>query len=385
MSNIELQRWLQLSLAYQFSAPRLKVLWQHAGTIAALQQLSTEQYFALELPEERYAAFARWQCGAIDSEVSRLVDTVLDWAAQPSHSVIPIGSDSYPPLLATCIDAPPQLFVRGDPALLRLPQIALVGSRNPTADGRRHARKFAGDLVQCGYQVTSGLARGIDAESHRGALEGGGKTIAVLGTGLANIYPASNHALAEQIVSQGALVSELPPAAGPDAWHFPERNRIISGLSHGVLVIEAAEHSGSLITARLAGELGREVFALPGSINNPMTRGCHKLIRQGARLIESADEIIDELPSLVAWEKQRTNAQMSSVCPVVTAKCKKKPALADGAASILQHIGYDPITVDMLAVRSDVLMTELLPQLLQLELQGYVELREQGYVLSSEG
>lgn len=383
MTNTALQRWLQLTLSYQFSAPRLRVLWSHAGSIEALQQLSPADYLALDLPTEKSAAFVRWQRGHIDATVSRLVDSVLEWSAKPLHHIIHFGAAEYPPLLATCVDAPPHLFVRGDVALLQLPQFAMVGSRHPTVDGRRHARKFAGDLVQRGYQITSGLARGIDAESHRGALESGGKTIAVLGSGLDTIYPPSHHALAEEIVAQGALVSELPPAVGPEVWHFPERNRIISGLSHGVLVVEAAEQSGSLITARLAAEQGREVFAIPGSINNPMTRGCHKLIRQGAKLVENADEIMEELPTLVAWEQARTHAPTAQ--QPGSQKRSKQQVLPEGAARILPHIGYDIVTVDTLALHSELPINELLPCLLQLELQGYIEMREHGYVLSGQG
>ncbi|MES2604526.1 MAG: DNA-processing protein DprA [Pseudomonadota bacterium] len=384
MPTTELQRWLQLTLSYAFNTARLKTLLLHAGSIESLQQLTPSTYLSLGLPAELWDVLARWQQGVVDVAVLRLVDAVLQWSAKPSHAVICLGTSDYPELLATCIDPPPQLFVRGDVSLLQLPQIAIVGSRKPTADGRRHARNFAGALVKRGYQITSGLALGIDAESHRGALEHGGKTIAVLGTGLANIYPPTHDTLADQIAEHGALVSELPPQAGPDPWHFPERNRIISGLSHGVLVVEAAERSGSLITARLAAEQGREVFAIPGSINNPMARGCHRLIRQGAKLIEKADEIFEELPALVAWEQQRTvNAPATK--PQTASKPRSRAALPDSASTVLPHIGYDPVTLDALVLHSGQAVTDLLPCLLQLELSGHIEMQEHGYVLSGKG
>jgi DNA processing protein len=386
MSITELQRWLQLSLSYTFNAGRLKTLLLQAGSVDELLHLLPSTYSALGLPAAKWENFARWQQGAVDTAVQRLVDTALQWATQPRQTVLTLDAALYPPLLATCLDAPPQLFVRGDPALLKLPQLAMVGSRKPSVDGRRHARRFAGSLVKRGYQITSGLALGIDAESHQGALESGGKTIAVLGTGLANIYPHSNSKLADAIAESGALVSEFPPGAGPDAWHFPERNRIISGLSHGVLVVEAAERSGSLITARTAAEQGREVFAIPGSINNPLTRGCHKLIRQGAKLVENADEILEELPALLAWE-QAQNAVVSS--DTVEARAATTPnnkaQVPPAAKPLLRQIGYDPVTLDTLGLQCGLPVPQLLPCLLQLELLGLIELREQGYVLSGKG
>jgi len=385
MQTPELQRWLQLTLAYIFDAARLKQLRMAVPVIETLTGISYATYCEWGMPVHAWPQFSAWQGGMIEPKVARLVDESLEWVTQPAHSVIAFGDPGYPPLLATCIDAPPQLFVWGDPDLLALPQIAMVGSRKPSVDGCRHARRFAAALVERGYQITSGLALGIDTESHRGALESAGKTIAVLGSGLANIYPKSNIALAEQIAQLGAVVSEFPPGTRADNWHFPERNRIISGLSHGVLVVEAAEQSGSLITARLAAEQGREVFAIPGSINNPLSRGCHRLIRQGAKLVEAAEEIIEELPALVAWERSQT---------VLPAKpchsMRKDPSLAPAelpplAQSVLQHIGYDPVSLDGLLLHCEVTAAELLPVLTQLELSGLVELREQAYVLSARG
>ena len=217
------------------------------------------------------------------------------WLAGAGRSLVTWGSPGYPALLASIEDAPLTLFVEGDAGALALPQLAIVGSRNPTQIGRDTASQFAKHLAASGLAITSGLALGIDAAAHRGALLGPGRTIAVLGCGLDRIYPRENTELARQIVASGALVSDLPTGVPPLKQHFPRRNRIISGLSVGTLVVEAALQSGSLITARLAGEQGREVFAIPGSIHSPLSRGCHRLIRQGAKLVESVDDIFPEL------------------------------------------------------------------------------------------
>ncbi len=379
----ELQRWLQLTLAYKLNAAHLRQLRQSAPTLDALLAVTHATYCQWLMPAHAWPHFCAWQQGKVDAAVQRSVDESLQWSTQPTQAVIAFGDSRYPPLLATCIDAPPQLFVRGDPLLLSLPQIALVGSRKPSVDGRKHAQRFAAALVERGYQITSGLALGIDTESHRGALESAGKTIAVLGSGLARIYPKSNIALAEQIARQGAVVSEFPPETNAYPGHFPERNRIISGLSHGVLVVEAAEQSGSLITARLAAEQGREVFAIPGSINNPLTRGCHRLIRQGAKLVESPAEIIEELPALLAWERsqqRQTATQQPASDETVAQSHAKLPAMAK---AVLQHIGYDPISLESLLCHMGVSAAELLPVLTQLELSGVVALQDHAYVLSA--
>ncbi len=207
--------------------------------------------------------------------------------------LLPLSDPLYPPLLRQIPDPPIALFVRGDATLLSEPQLAMVGSRNPSVEGRRNAEEFAEYLAKCGLVITSGMALGIDAASHKGALKGG-KTVAVWGTGLDKAYPPRNRELAEEIIAKGVVVSEFPPGTPPLPTHFPRRNRIISGLAVGTLVVEAAKQSGSLITARLASEQGREVFAIPGSIHNPMARGCHRLLRDGAKLVESAGDILEE-------------------------------------------------------------------------------------------
>ncbi len=215
------------------------------------------------------------------------------------------GSAEYPPLLARIPDAPLVLYVEGDDTALCLPQLAIVGSRNPTALGRDTATQFALHLARAGLVVTSGLALGIDAAAHRGALNAGARTVAVVGRGLDAVYPRENAALAREIIEQqGVLVTDLPVGTPPLKHNFPRRNRILSGLAVGTLVVEAALQSGSLITARLAGDQGREVFAIPGSIHNPMVRGCHKLLRQGARLVETVDDIFAELEPIIGEMRQ---------------------------------------------------------------------------------
>jgi DNA processing protein len=223
-----------------------------------------------------------------------------DLAAIDKHGLKLIAPDSplYPPLLMTIDQAPTVLFVRGDPAVLAAPQLAVIGSRHPTALGERTARDFAFHFASLGLVVTSGLALGIDAAGHRAALLAGGKTVAVCACGLDRIYPERHADLADDIATSGALVSEFPPGTPPLASHFPRRNRLISGLSVGVLVVEAAARSGSLVTARYAAEQGREVFAIPGSIHSPLSRGCHQLLRQGATLVECADDVLSELKNI---------------------------------------------------------------------------------------
>ena len=223
------------------------------------------------------------------------VDVDLAWLEQPGTEIILFNDNSYPPLLKTITDPPPLLFVIGDAAILKQKQLAMVGSRHPTPGGRETAHDFALHLATNGIVITSGLALGIDGASHEGALAAGGLTVAVAGNGLDRVYPARHRELAHRISENGALVSEFPPGTAPVASNFPRRNRIISGLSMGVLVVEAALHSGSLITARTAIEQGREVFAVPGSIHNPQAKGCNSLIRQGAKLVETATDIFEEL------------------------------------------------------------------------------------------
>ena len=237
---------------------------------------------------------------ALAREIAKGVDeaahqAALAWLNEPGNHFIPHADPAYPEALRNLPDPPAWLYIKGDPAWLARPAIAIVGSRNATPQGRRDARAFAQALAEAGITVISGLAEGIDAAAHEGGLSGQGRSVAVVGTGLDRVYPAKNRELAHKLAENGAIVSEFALGTQPRPGHFPRRNRIISGLALGTLVIEAAPDSGSLITAKLAAEQGREVFALPGSIHSPLSRGCHALIKQGAKLVESAEDILEEL------------------------------------------------------------------------------------------
>ncbi len=309
---------------------------------------------ALQAPDTvRIGADRRW----VDSECIRLID-----AAGPL----------YPPQLAQAPGAPAVLYVKGDAGCLTTPQLAMVGSRHPTLPGERTARAFASTLAGAGLTITSGLAIGIDAASHEGALETGGATIAVLGTGIDVIYPRQHRTLAARIAERGALVSEFPPGSPPIRANFPRRNRIISGLCLGTLVVEAARHSGSLITARLALEQGREVFAIPGSIHNPLARGCHALIRSGAKLVECVDDILREL-KFSSIKQDDTRVPRDCGAGGATA------ARLDKAYKILlDALGFEPASLDMLVDRTGLPSQSVAAMLLYLELEDVVGLHSGG-------
>jgi len=293
------------------------------------------------------------------------VDEDLTWLAGDCNHFIPIDSPDYPSLLRDIPDPPLGLFVHGAPGVLTLPQLAMVGSRNPTAGGARTARDFAKHLASVGLTITSGLAVGIDAAAHQGALDGGGVTIAVTATGLDRVYPARHRELAHRIAERGALVSEFPPGTPPLPGHFPRRNRVISGLAVGTLVVEAALKSGSLITARLAVEQGREVFAIPGSIHNPLARGCHALIRQGAKLVETAEDIAEELGAQFAG---LSGQMVDQATPPQGDDLLQDPDYGQ----LLAAMGHDPMTVDGLVARTGFAAEVVSSMLLLLELRGHV-------------
>ncbi|MEK6551570.1 MAG: DNA-processing protein DprA [Pseudomonadota bacterium] len=300
-----------------------------------------------------------------DGPDSAAVEATLAWLAEPGHHLLTLLDPDYPPLLRQIPDPPLALYVIGDRACLSLPQLAVVGSRNPTPGGRENARAFARSLAGAGLAITSGLALGIDGEAHRGALDAGGCTIAVTGTGLDRVYPAAHRDLAHDIAGRGALVSEFALGSPPKAEHFPVRNRIISGLSFGTLTVEAAERSGSLITARLAGEQGREVFAIPGSIHSPQARGCHRLIRQGAKLVETAQDILEELAALASFSAIAAAGAAASETP--------RPGPADiEAQKVLAAFGHDAADVDQLVMRSGLTADVVSSILLRLELAALV-------------
>ena len=293
------------------------------------------------------------------------VENDLAWFAQPDRHIITLHDPLYPELLKQIADPPSLLFVQGDVSLLSQWQIAVVGSRNPSASGRDTAYEFARYLAQGGITINSGLAMGIDAAAHQGALAAQGKTVAVIGTGLDRVYPAKHRDLAHDIAKTGVIVSEFALGTAPRAENFPRRNRIISGLSLGTLVVEAAVRSGSLITARMALEQGREVFAIPGSIHNPLARGCHQLIRDGAKLVETAADIIEELGAL------------AGVVPTIDTPIKEsgntKFEADDDYQLLFEFLGYDPIEIDKLTEQCRLTAEAVSSMLLLLELEGQVE------------
>ncbi len=341
---------------------RFARLLDHFGSAAAAFAAGRDEWGRLELPTAtlEYLSAPNW----------RGVEQDLAWLEQSGNHLLALGDPRYPPLLRQIPYPPPLLFVRGDPGCLRAPQLAIVGARNPTPLGRETAHRFAAYLAGVGMVITSGLALGIDAAAHQGALSSSGRTIAVMGASLDRVYPAKHRDLAHAIAEQGALVSEFPIGTAPSAGNFPQRNRLISGLALGVLVVEAAAQSGSLITARQAVEQGREVFAIPGSIHNPLAKGCHALIRQGAKLVETAADILEELGSLAAAGAE-TFASPMAASPSVANPSAANP-LDDDYRQLLTAIGEDPASVDGLVERCGLTAEVLSSMLLILELEGYV-------------
>lgn len=349
-----------------------------------------EAVFAAGLPALRNAVGSTLAERLVGHDSSAEVEKALAWAAEPGNRIVTLADPEYPQALLDCADPPILLYAKGDVACLNRPAIAIVGSRNATRQGEANAEAFAAHLAGAGLTVVSGLALGIDAAAHRGALAGAGATVAVIGTGADRIYPARNEALARQIVAQGVIVSEFPLGTPALAGNFPRRNRIIAGLARGCLVVEAAERSGSLITARLAAESGREVFAIPGSIHSPLSKGCHKLIKQGAKLVDRAEDILEEL----RWEAsvnpigRRAQAGSGEV-PLRAAVAGRRgktgsgpgagggPALpaapGDGEEDrVLLAIGHESCSLETLCVRTGLTVDALLARLLALELDGRI-------------
>jgi DNA processing protein len=347
-----LASWLQLALTPGLGAATVRKLLREFGlphAVLARRRSDLAPYASSHVLD------------ALESSAVReAVERALDWAAQPEHFIITLADEAYPRLLLEISDPPPLLYARGRIGLLQSPALAIVGSRNATAQGERNAEEFAKALSEAGLTVVSGLALGIDAAAHRGGLGAAGSTIAVLGTGIDLVYPQRNAALAFDIAKRGLLLSEFAlgtPAAAPN---FPRRNRLISGLARGCLVIEAALASGSLITARSAAEQGREVFAVPGSIHSPLSKGCHALIKSGAKLVECADDVLSELaPSSV-----RRRADSDSVTA--------RPSTAADETGLLAHMGHDPVDVDALCARAGLSAEQVSSELLRLELDGRI-------------
>jgi len=337
--------WVGLSLIPGLGSQTLCALLSRFG--------SPEQIYASSYQDLRTAVPEKIASGIANGPDSIAVAPALAWLASDNNHLVTLADTHYPKALLEIPDPPPLLYLKGQPEYLNVPTIAMVGSRNATPQGEKNAENFAHALSDAGYCIASGLALGIDGAAHRGALQGRSGTIAVVGTGLDIVYPAKHRELAHQIVAHGALVSEYPLGTPSKPQNFPRRNRIISGLSRGCLVVEANLQSGSLITARMAAEQGREVFAIPGSIHSPVAKGCHQLIKQGAKLVDDMQDILDELGG-------------------APAKIARHPAATSEDHTLLVHMGHDPVSLDTLAQRSGLTGETLSAMLLVLELEGKV-------------
>lgn len=376
-SNPQLRYWLALLRAPKLNNTTFQKLLEHFPNLEELFNCSEQQLIKAGIAPAltTYLQHPDWTD----------VEKDLRWSEDPQNYILTLNDGDYPPLLKQTIGAPWVLFVRGSVDKLQLPQLAMVGSRNPTPLGIETAFSFAKHLTLSGFTVTSGLALGIDAASHRGALEGTGATIAVMGTGLDHIYPTRHVELAEQILAQeGALVSEFSPGTKARPENFPRRNRIISGLSLGVLVVEAVLQSGSLITARYAVEQDREIFAIPGSIHNPMARGCHALLKQGAKLVESIADVLEELGALLQAIKplQKRTFPVTTIIEEVSEGATASLPPID--IKLVKCIGFEPTAIDIIVERSGLSAAVVLSRLVLLELEGYITAASGGYILSAQ-
>ena len=358
----QMRYWIALNLMTPvLGSIRTARLIEHFGDAKQVLLAGMEQWQALGLTPCALSALAapNWP----------QVEQVLTWAQQPSHHLLSLESPHYPSMLREISDPPVLLYAKGDLALLAKPQLAVVGSRHPTPIGEETALTFATQLAKQGFVITSGLALGIDGAAHRGALACEGMTLAVAGTGIDQVYPRRHADLTEQISQQGLLISEFPLGAPPLGRHFPLRNRIISGFSQGVIVVEAALKSGSLITAKQALEQGREVFAIPGSIHSATSRGCHWLLRQGAKLVENIEDILDELNLVtgsISYNGDTHSA--SSISVQMDAEFEK----------VLAAVNYAPTSIDSIIERSGLTADAVCSMLLVLELQDFVHISSAG-------
>lgn len=355
-----LQQWLTLHFAPGLGPVRFQALFNHYHSI--------EQIIAADIRELRLLGLPGNTAQAIHKPDQHAIDNALSWAQNDDCYLLTLDDARYPHTLKQIADPPLLLYVRGNIAALSAPQMAIVGSRNPSPMGADNAYAFAAELARFKFVISSGLAMGIDAAAHQGALSVTGRTIAVMGTGLNRIYPACHHQLVQDIIDCGAVISEFALDSPPLANHFPRRNRIISGMSLGVLVIEAARQSGSLITAQQAVEQGREVFALPGSIHNPHAKGCHYLIKQGAKLVDDVSDIINELGiNYTPISLQDAPVQVDSTCE-----------LDSKQLSVLTAVGDEPTSVDSVIIRSGLTSEQVCSMLLVLEVEGYLQMTATG-------
>jgi DNA processing protein len=332
-----------------------------------------QNIFAADLPALQAVVSARIAQALLappSEDTLRLIDATLAWADEPDRHILTLADDAYPRTLLEIADPPLLLHASGRLELLAASSLAVVGSRNASAQGMVNAEKFSAALSDAGLTIVSGLALGIDTAAHRGGLRGRASTVAVIGTGIDIVYPARNRELAERIMLDGCLLSEYALGTPPLPANFPRRNRLISGLARGVLVVEAAAQSGSLITARVAAEQGREVFAIPGSIHSPFSKGCHQLIRQGAKLVESAQDVLEEFGPLIG----SMMSPASSATPLVTDVATRVES------ALLRAIGFDPVDTDTLLTRCELDIAALNAELLALEMQGLIEMLPGGMV-----
>ncbi|MFM0240166.1 DNA-processing protein DprA [Paraburkholderia phytofirmans] len=416
-TDIELAAWLRLALAPGLKPGALRLLLGAFGLPEAIFEQAPEA-----LAEIAGAAAASAALAPTGPDFDAQLDAVIAWREQPGNQVVTLDDPAYPPALLTMPDPPPLLYIKGRLNLLHTRAVALVGSRSATPQGVEDAERFARELSVAGVTVVSGLALGIDGAAHRGGLQGIGGTVAVIGTGADLVYPAAHHALARQIAVQGAILSEWPLGTPARAAHFPQRNRLIAGLVSGVVIVEAAMRSGSLITARLANEMGRDIFALPGSIHAPLSRGCHRIIKQGAKLVETPDEVLEELgfarqaapraasgsahatfsnrafsrntPAGSSAAADRTHLAAlhpTEASPAVSAEAPLAaatpwPPANPEAQRLLAALGHSPTTLEILATRTEMEDADLQTALLQLELAGQVTMLPGGrFMRASHG
>ncbi|MGB3620353.1 DNA-protecting protein DprA [Ketobacter sp. MCCC 1A13808] len=369
----ELPYWLALWRIKGIGSSHFRLITERFGSMLTFFSQTPDQLRLMGFKQAQCAQITGFQAGT-ERRLGAGVSADLDWQdASNQHHILTWASDDYPPLLREIAGAPPVLFVRGDVASLTMPQIAIVGSRHCSRKGRKLAEDFAECFSAHGFITTSGLALGIDAAAHTGALKSGGQTIAVLAHGLDTLYPARNRVLGEGIPAQGALVSEFPIGVQPRPEFFPRRNRIISGLSLGVLVVEAALKSGSLITANEAVDQGREVFAIPGSIHDPLVKGCHALIRNGAKLVETADQIVEELMPLLGYVHQQ------SLFPLQADEMAHKFDKSSPEGRLLAALQFDAANVDQLVGLTGMSVADVNSTLIMLELEGVVAQEQGGY------
>lgn len=378
LSTEMLTAWLRLSMAPGLGPISAQRLLSHFSCPQAVEQCSPQQ-LAARVPKAIYEGLLV----ARGEAVSHQIQQALKWALEPDQFLLTPDQRVYPAQLQHIADAPLVLYAKGDLARLTQPALAIVGARNATADGLEHASDFACALARRGWCVVSGLAQGVDAAAHRGALHAGltgGGTIAVLGTGADVVYPRQHAELARRILNaRGLLLAEFPLGTPARPHHFPRRNRIVAGLSHGVLVVEAALKSGSLLTAKLAVEMNREVFAMPGSIVSPLSRGPHALIQEGAKLVECAEDILDELSAFSppAFTLTKHSTHTAHITEPTTGSALK----AEPCSPVWDAIGYDPVTEDTIQQRTNMLPAILQCELLSLELNGDIARQPNGRIV----